>query len=360
METRLTQRFLTLVQIDSPSGEEKEMRDYLSTWLENIGFSIRTDKVGNLYGCVEGGGSTKLLLCAHMDTVNPGMGIKPQVVDGTIKSDGTTILGADNKASVSSIMTAIEEYKLKYKHLPNVEVLFSVKEETGGGVEFFPFEWVKSKYGITFDSAKPLGSITLAAPYIYNFRIRFHGKSAHASRPEKGVNALLTATKFLDKLEVGAFDNHETTINVGRIEGGLGINIIPDEVLIEGEVRSTDHKKFLTRLDNVKKLAENVVKQSKVKVSVQLDGYCPGYRYTKTDPFVLRMKKILNESGFKVSYDSSTGVSDVNSLAGAGIKAICLSDGVKDPHSRKERISVLDLEKLKRLVLETIEEFCNV
>ncbi|HEX9805063.1 MAG TPA: M20/M25/M40 family metallo-hydrolase [Candidatus Dojkabacteria bacterium] len=354
---KIVDTFFQIVKIDSPSGEEMEIKIYLKSWLERVGYKVKEDKVGNLLAYVYKG-QPKLLLCAHMDTVMPGRSIKPQIRSGVIVSDGNTILGADNKASISAIICAVEDYLSVHGSLPDVEILFSVKEETGGGVEYFPFDWVKSKFGVTFDHAKPLGIITLAAPFIYNFRIIFLGKPAHSSKPEKGENALNAAIEFLKSLKVGAHDNHQSTINVGKISGGAGINVIPEEVIVEGEVRSTIKKRFDFHLKKVKSLAEKSVKGSRVKIKYSLDGFCPGYYYKKTDPFIKKVEKLLKKSRLTVGYDMSTGVSDVNSLVGGGIKAVCLSDGTKNPHTKKESVSIKNLESLYRLIYKMIEGFC--
>lgn len=342
--------FLEIVQIDSPSGEEAKMREYLKKRLEKMGWQTKTDKVGNMLVRKPGKERPKLVLCAHMDTVSPGKAIKPRVVEGVVKSDGTTILGADNKAAVSAIVVAVEEYKEKWKKLPDVEMLLSVREETGGGVEFFPFDWIRAKEGVTLDFGSSLGGMVIAAPYIYNFRIKYVGKPAHASRPEKGRNALVAAGQFLSQMKVGAFDKHETTINIGVVKSGVGINTIPEEAVIEGEVRSTIKAKFEMHLKKVEKLARRCAKENKLKIEFGVDGYCPGYSYTKEDKLVAKMAKIVKEQGFKPRYERTTGVSDVNSLVGAGIKAVCLADGVKNPHSKEESVEVKVLDELKDLV----------
>lgn len=345
--------FIKLVQIDSPSGEESLMREYLKNKMMKLGFISKTDKVGNLFLYTKDS-KPKILICAHMDTVSPGKSIRPTIVNGVIKSDGNTILGADNKATISSVVCAVEEYKKTYQKLPRIEVLFSVKEETGGGVEFFPFSWIKSKKGLTFDYAGSLGTIILAAPYIYNFRIKFVGKPAHSSRPEEGKNALSVASEFLNLVRVGAFDNHATTINIGRVTGGSGINIIPEEVMVEGEVRSTIKNKFDSHLKEIIRSAKKTTLGTGVKVSYVLDGYCPGYDYDKSENFIKELSGFLKENGNEVKYETTTGVSDVNSLVGAGLTAVCLSDGIKDPHTKKESVSEKNLVALKDLILRII------
>lgn len=345
--------FFELVKIDSPSGEEGLVSDFLENWLTKLGFFVKKDAVGNIYA--SSGDSPRFFLCAHMDTVEPGRGIKPVVIDGIVYSDGETVLGADNKASICSIVIAVTEFVNKHGKLPDIEIVFSVKEETGGGIEFFNFDWLKSRRGLIFDFAKPLGKVVLAAPYIYNFYVKFVGKPAHSSRPEDGVNSQIAAIKFLTSVEVGRFDEEETTINIGKISSGSGINTIPEVTLVEGEVRSTNHEKFLYWLEKIEKLAKDSVEGSLVKMEYKTDGYCPGYKLDKNSSIVSSVVKILEEKELVVEYVQSTGVSDANSFNGAGLEVLNLSDGVCDPHTKKESIALKDLEKMKDIIYRFLE-----
>ena len=102
--------FTTIVKIDSVSGNEQDMATYIKNWLEKVGFEWKQDKLGSILAIEKGNNSPKLLLSSHMDTVEPGKDIKPIIKNGYIQSDGKTILGADNKASISALICAIEEY----------------------------------------------------------------------------------------------------------------------------------------------------------------------------------------------------------------------------------------------------------
>ena len=105
-EDRLVKTFCDLVQIDSPSDEEEEVAQDLSRRLEALGFEILRDAHGNLIAREDG--ENPLLLSAHMDTVEPGRGIKPTIEGDRIVSDGTTILGGDCKAGVAAILEGLE------------------------------------------------------------------------------------------------------------------------------------------------------------------------------------------------------------------------------------------------------------
>lgn len=351
MYMKIIDTFITLVKIDSVSGNEQDMAIYIKNWLEKVGFKWKQDKLGSILAIEKGNDSPELLLSSHMDTVEPGNNINPIIKNDYIQSDGKTILGADNKASISAIICAVEEYKEKNNKLPNVELLFSVKEETGGGLEFFPFEWIKSRIGLAFDYARSHGKIVLSSPYIYNFKVTFVGKPAHSSRPEEGINSLSPAIKFMDKIKIGRFDKGETTINIGVVNSGIGINTVPNKTIVQGEIRSLNKKKFDVHIEELNKHVVDIKsKYPNVEIELKLDGYCSGYNHKENDPFILKIVSIYNKLGIETSFDKPTGISDANPLVGTGIKVVNLADGVEDPHTTKERISIENLTRLEDII----------
>lgn len=343
--------FTTIVKLDSVSGSELQMSNYLKGWLDKTGFIWRSDKLGSIIARPKDKGNPRFLLCAHMDTVEPGKGINPIIRNGFIQSSGQTILGADNKAAISAIICAVESYRKVKNDLPNIELIFSVREETGGGLEFFPFKWVRSKVGLIFDHAKSHGRIVLSSPYIYNFKINFFGTAAHSSRPEDGVNSLEPAIELLKKIKVGRFDEGITTVNVGIVNSGVGINTIPDKTSVQGEIRSLDKNKFNMHIKKLKLLVAKIEeKHDGVKINLKLDGYCGGYQHKKDDPFVMKIISIYRNLGMGVIFDNPTGISDANSLMTAGVKVVNLSDGIENPHTTRERVSIKNLLKLEEIV----------
>ena len=147
---RLVNTFKQMVRIDSPTGKEKGMADWLLNHFESRGITADTDGVGNVFARIPGKGRP-ILLAAHMDTVMPGEGIVPVVVDDdgdTIRSSGQTILGADNKSTIAVFLEVIDS--LKENRIPHrgVELLFTVDEEG------------KSKGAAQFDSRKKVSAKT--------------------------------------------------------------------------------------------------------------------------------------------------------------------------------------------------------
>lgn len=337
--------FLEIVQIDSPSGQEQGMTAYVKNWLEKIGLSYQIDALGNILAKNQGDGQS-ILFCVHMDTVEPGKGIKPLVKNGIITSAGSTILSADNKAAVAAVLSAIEKYTNEEKQQKAVELLFTVGEENGSGLQNFPFTWITSKKGYVFDSIKPIGSIILRSPYIYLFIAEFIGKASHSSVPEKGTNALLPAMKALNEMKLGKLDKGETTINIGLINGGTGINTVPEKITIKGEIRSYHKKLFDYHLNKIK----TIFSKSKFATG----GFAPGYHHKKTSLIIKKINEIYSSLNIKPQYYSYSAVSDANILNLQGIETVNLGDGVENAHTVKEQIKINDLIILQKIILSLL------
>ena len=350
IQEKLTECFTTLVKIDSPSGYETEVAEHLKKWLATFGFTFKQDEVGNIFANRQGMGEP-ILFCAHMDTVSPGRGIEVVFKNGFFTSDGKTVLGADNKAPMTAIMVGIEGYLSQTKEPRAIELLFTVKEESGGGVEYFDAKQIRSKHGIIFDMIKPIGNITIASPYIMNFYIEFIGKDAHASTPEKGKNALIPAAQFVSKMKVGYLDNTATIVNIGKFDGGVGINTIPGSAVVSGEIRSFNEKLFQKGLLDIESLAKKSVEGTNVKMKFTTDGYCSGYEYGNDRPWIKMVANICKENGHKVKKLKVRGVSDANPLVAAGIDMLTLGDGVEYAHSTEETISIKSIQQMYELVV---------
>jgi len=345
---KIVDLFLKLVQIDSPSGKEKNMILFIIDWAKKQNLSYQVDKLGNVLVKNQGKGKP-ILFCVHLDTVQPGEGIKSVIKNGRIKSAGDTILGADNKVALASLLIAVEEYLENNSNQKSFELLFTVKEETGGGIENFPFKWLKSKKGLVFDCAKPLGNIILSSPYIISFKTEFIGQSTHASTPEKGKNALLPAIKSLNKLIIGKTDKN-TKINIGLINGGSGINVVPNKIVLSGELRSYNKVQFENKLKKIEDVFYNESKKYQTKLIFKTYGFCPGYKHNKSSEFIKNISGVFKDLNIKTQFDYSFGVSDANILNNHGIEIINLGDGVIDSHTIREQIEVKTLIQLKEII----------
>ncbi len=139
---------------------------------------------GNLIGKLKGNTSGEtILFSAHMDTVSPpGIGIKSQIIDGVIYSDGTTILGGDDKASIAAIMEALET--IKENSIPpheDIEVVFLFMKRVDFTVQKnLDYSNLDAKLGFVFDSGGEPGEIIVQGPAQNKINVKFIGKEAHA------------------------------------------------------------------------------------------------------------------------------------------------------------------------------------
>ena len=193
----IVELFCSLVRIDSESGDEgRFIADLAGLLEEELEAETETDSYGNLIGRVEAKGSSAepVLLAAHADTVKPGKGIRPVIEDGVIRSEGETILGADDKAGIAEIIAAIKEAK---RH-PPVEIVITRGEEVGLlGARNLDLGRISSKRAFIIDGER-LDQVIIGGPTHISFDATITGRAAHAGmEPEKGISAIRVAAKAI-------------------------------------------------------------------------------------------------------------------------------------------------------------------
>ena len=217
---RLLETFLTILRIDSYHPNEDPVIDALRPKLERAGVRLRADPHRNVIGFWPGSGTRAgeepILLCAHTDTVRPTPGMEPVIRDGAVHTDGSSVLGADDKAGVAAIVEAVEAIADEGAPHPPVEVLFTVGEDVGHiGSKAFDVAEVRSRMTFVTDVDGPVGGIIMAGPTAESFRVTFRGRAAHAgTEPEEGRSALQMAARAIDRMQLGRIDD-ETTANAG-------------------------------------------------------------------------------------------------------------------------------------------------
>ncbi len=349
---RIVRTFLDLVAIDSPSGAEDAVAAEIERRLTAIGVAATQDAHGNVVGRVPGQGEP-VLLSAHMDTVEPGRGIKP-VFDGAdiIRSDGTTILGADNKAGCAVALEVVHSLREDGGVHRPVEIAISRGEEVGLiGARNLDYSRIASKVALVIDSGGPPSSVQGQAPYHHTYDIEVFGRSAHAGvEPEKGVPAIAIAAAIVTGLPQGRFDA-ETTGNVGRIQGGLVRNAVPDYCRIEGEVRSMDEAKVLALEARAKARVEDVQRRHpEARIEATFRREYPGYRLTEDDPAAKLLYPVLREFGLTPDPHPVGGGTDGNIFRGHGIACVVFGRGGYNQHTKDEYLVIPELVQCARVV----------
>ena len=288
-ESRLVQTFLDLVAIDSPSGQEQAIADDLVKRFTALGGEVVRDERHNLIARFPNGSGDWLMLSAHMDTVGTDVGIKPQIRDGIIFSDGTTILGGDDKSGVAVILEVIRSLQEEGVAHPPLEAVISVSEETGlQGARWLDKSQIRSRSGIILDGGGPLSNIVVSAPSQDTLRVTVYGRKAHAgAEPEKGINTIRVASEAIAAMPLGRIDE-ETTANIGVIQGGTATNIVPDEVFIRGEARSRNDEKLAKQTAGDGRGLRGRRERNGARVEVKIQRSYNSYALTEATPIVAK------------------------------------------------------------------------
>ncbi len=336
-QKRLTNTLIELIEIDSPSGEEDAMDQAVSQRLASLGLEVSLDSYNNVIAKLPGSGNP-LLLSAHLDTVEPGRGIKP-VVDGEVlRSDGTTILGADCKAGVAVVLEALAAVQESGSENRALEVVFSRHEEGGlVGARHLDFGMLTAVEGIVFDGEGPPNRITVAAPSQNVVTANITGRAAHAGlEPEKGLSAILIAAEILPRLPLGRIDG-ETTSNIGRLEAGLKRNIVPETAYLDGEFRSRSSEKLADLERKFRGIFDEVASRyPEASISMAIENTYIAYKIDHTHPVVGVKSSALSSLGMTPVLETSGGGSDANIFNQHGITALPVGFGVRSFHTTWE------------------------
>lgn len=363
---RIVEDFLTLVRIDSESGKEGTLRNFVRSRLQDLGMEVYEDEAGEALGGESGNliawkdgnlPGPSIFVGAHMDTVVPGEGVKPVVEAGVIRSSGDTILGGDDKAGIAAILEALRVLKEQNLSHSPVEVIFTVSEEQGlMGSKHLDFTRVRSKLGYVLDSDGPTGNIIVQGPTQNEFMITVTGKSAHAGmNPEDGLNAICLAAYAINHLNIGRIDK-ETTCNLGTINGGRARNIVPDRVVVKGEARSLTPAKLDALTQEIITVFKDKVEEKGGRCEVEIRHLYPMIDLEPGEPVVQIAARAARAMGREPVLTRTGGGSDANIFNGQGIRCANLGIGMKKVHTTEEFIMVDSLVDTARYVLQIIEE----
>jgi tripeptide aminopeptidase len=370
-QERIKNLLLELVQIDSVSREERGVAERIRALCEEMGAEVEIDDAGEKVGGNTGNviarfpgtiaGAEAIMMSAHMDTVVPGRGVKPVVEGDIIRTDGSTVLGGDDKSGCAVIIETIRcLQEQRIPHAP-IDAVFSICEEVGLlGAKHLDMSKVRAKYGIVFDSDDP-GFLFTKGPSANHFEFKIHGLESHAGvAPEQGISAIKIAAEGIAAMKLGRIDE-ETTANIGVIQGGEATNIITNLVTLKGEARSLDDAKLEEQTRHMVKCLEDaaakyevtvdgVTTKGKVESDVSREYYAMD---VSDDSRVVRLVKQAGaRMGLKVETMSSGGGCDANIFNKRGIECANLGTGMRAIHTVKEWLDVKDMYASAEMTLE--------
>jgi tripeptide aminopeptidase len=370
-QERVKNLLLELVQIDSVSREERDVARRIKQLCEEMGAEVFIDEAGERVGGNTGNVIARfpgtlpeaepIMMSAHMDTVVPGRGVKPVVEGDIIRTDGSTVLGGDDKSGCAVILETIRcLLEQNVPHAP-IDAVFSICEEVGLlGAKHLDMSKVRAKYGIVFDSDDP-GFLFTKGPSANHFEFKIYGLESHAGvAPEQGISAIRIAAEAIAAMKLGRIDE-ETTANIGVIQGGEATNIVTNLVTLRGEARSLDDSKLEAQTAHVIKCLEDAAS----KYEVTVDGVTTRGRveaevtreYHAMDvPDDSRVVRLVVEAAARMGLDVKTlasgGGCDANIFNKRGIECANLGTGMRAIHTVKEWLDVKDMYASAEMTLE--------
>jgi tripeptide aminopeptidase len=361
-------RFVRLCEIASPTGEEREVADAVLDELRGLGVDIAEDAsatpaeaaAGNLIARIPGRGDGWLSFFSHLDTVPHEGPIEVVRENGTFRTRGDTILGADNKAAVTVLIELAARHIARPAPL-GLELVFTVAEEDGlRGARELDTSTLRAPFGFVLDHATPIGQVIVAAPTYKRLIAEFTGREAHAGiNPEDGHSAIAAAAAAVAGMKLGRLDE-ETTANVGIIEGGTASNVVAGHCRILGEARSVDGERAAATIGEMVDACTWAAGEHGCDVDARVIEMFRGYRLDPKSEPVRIASEALRRTGHEPELVATGGGSDANALVAGGYEAVLLANGTEANHTPEEMVTEAAIVEMLGVCEAAIEEAAQV
>lgn len=406
METTVLERFLRYIAVDTMSEPEKEqipstekqrvLGAMLAQELKDMGASdVRMDDHAYVYAAIPATTDKKipvLGLIAHMDTACAcsGKDVKPRFVknyDGgnivmdpktglsmgpdqypelknyvgqdLITTDGSTLLGADDKAGVAEIM-AMAQYLINHPEIPHgtIKIGFTPDEEVGRGADLFDVEGFGADVAYTVDGGA-LGELEYETFNAASAKVTVHGFSIHpGSAKGKMKNSILMAMEFqrmLPGFDTPAYtQGYEGFFHLTNITGKV------EETVMDYIIRDHDMKKFEQKKEYIRKVAEFLnLKYGEGTIElVMKDSYYNMKEKLKDHMYLIDIaQEAMDELWIAPIIEPVRGGTDGARLSYMGLPCPNLCTGGHNFHGKFEYIPVQSMEKVTELLVEIVKKF---
>jgi tripeptide aminopeptidase len=375
---RLKNLLIELIKIDSLSRKERDVAMRLKREMEDLGGTVFIDdagdkvggNVGNLIAHFSGtaGDAKPLLLSAHMDTVVPGEGIVPVLEGDILRTDGRTVLGGDDKSGIAIICEVLRVMKENRLPCSDIDVVFTICEESGLiGAKCLDVERLRARTGLVLDSDS-VGYLFTRAPAANRMEFRVHGLEAHAGVcPEKGINAIKVAAEGIAHMQLGRID-FETTANIGVVEGGVAVNIVPNQVVLRGESRSHSEEKLDRQTQHMQSCLEEAAarhvlelngKRHQARVEAKIERDYHRMDVPDSAPIVQLVHSAARNLNLELKTTATGGGCDANVFNQKGLVVANLATGMREIHTVNEWLDLKDLQLSAQMVLEVVKLNAN-
>ncbi|WP_010651847.1 peptidase T [Oceanobacillus massiliensis] len=401
MKEEIMERFTTYVKIDTQSNDDSnatpstpgqwDLINLLADELTKIGMEeVETDKNGYLMATLPSNTTKEIPtigFLAHVDTATDftGKNVQPQIVDNfdgndlilneklnvvlsskefpelsgykghtLITTDGTTLLGADNKAGIAEIMTAMN-YLIQHPEIKHgkIRVAFTPDEEIGRGPHKFDVERFNAAYAYTIDGG-PLGELQYESFNAAAAKVTFKGNSVHpGTAKNKMVNSGTVAAEFIRK-----FPENETPEQTEGYEGFyhlISINGDVEKTKLYYIIRDHDRQKFEDRKNTLERFVQEMKEaygDSSVDLEMADQYYNMGEKIEPVKEIVDIASQAMRNLDIEPIIEPIRGGTDGSQLSFMGLPTPNVFTGGENFHGKFEYISVDNMEKATNVIVE--------
>ena len=348
--TPLETTFLDLVAFDEVYPHEKQVLDYIKKRLDKAKIPWKQDKTRNIIARVNGGDAPALALVGHTDIAAPLAGRKVVIEPGVIKTDGTGLLGADDKAAVAIMLELADQAHSNPPASP-VELIFTVGEESGTqGAKGLTMELVESRRMLVLDWAGSVANIVTKSPAYGKIDVEYIGRDAHPAEWQEGKNAGAALIEAAGSLQQGEY-RPGITCNIGVFNFGNARNKVPGQAALQAEIRSFDTHEVETAGAEIKAHFESVAKARDIKPVVSVTVEAPAYQLNQSGELFAQLVSKLREHRLEPNLQPTYGCFDGNILASRNIEVIMLGVGGYNPHSPGEHLNRTEFAEALAIML---------
>ena len=403
MKQQIIERLTRYVKIDTqsdafsestPSTDKQwDLLRLLEAEIQALDLDVSIDDQGYLMATLPANTDKKVPvigLLAHVDTATDftGTNVSPQVIDNydgediTLSSslvidtatfpelknykghtlmttDGTTLLGADNKAGITAIMEAVIYLQAhpEIKH-GDIRFAFTPDEEIGRGPHHFDVARFAADFAYTIDGGR-LGELQYESFNAAGVEARFYGVNVHpGSAKDKMINALTLGIEFNSALPVDEVpektDNYEGFYHLMAMEGSV------EEAVLRYIIRDHDKEKFAARKALMEQTAKDIAVKygdDKVKLTIEDQYFNMGEKITPHPELIEIPQQVMNELGIEPIVEPIRGGTDGSQLSYMGLPTPNIFTGADNFHGPYEFASIDDLEKSVQTIVGIVSKF---
>ncbi len=341
---------------------EETIADYVTDVLRQSGVDVKTYEVTphrpNVVAYVDSGAGQTVLLEAHLDTVHAeNMTIEPfhpRIADGRLYGRGA----CDAKASLACFLHTVCMFANKSSGLKYNIVVAAVSDEEYGftGARCAIDNGLNAEFGIVGEPTQL--RIVRAHKGVLRWRVVTKGTAAHSAYPDRGDNAIYTMGIVLSRLQAHGAEliqrpKHPQlgtpTLNVGVIEGGQAVNIVPDRCWIEIDRRTLPEETEDGILKSVESALRNVAKYEFEKPHISIGGI----DVSPENPFVQRLASVIETINGECVVETAQYATDAGVYNNSGIPTVVFGPGdIAQAHTATEFVETDQVIRCSEILLQ--------